>query len=328
MPDDTLEAVVDHVLGSVEEAVSRCEAPAEPVKIEKEPVEEEITAPGDEDKAEKGKKKKKKKREKKEIAGEPMKHCRLGGPRCGHPPALVVDAGFLISSRSLEVPADSTTYYYDGTYHPLAAVDLNLNILRFFRDNPVVSAGLVFEFAHSFLVQSDPRGNEDANIDTRDMRIKAGVDLVIAPRPDSLPLWIFIDAAWAYHDFKIGLDPVDNPFLADFGYRSVDLGIGLSADIVRRWLSIRVRAGFLVPYTLGSAEDFYGEKAEKRFGFNPGIRLSGVLVAGFRWALGFDFIGYTASLKGAGSIESSGYESGKEVKDFYPTGYFLLGYQY
>lgn len=328
MPDDTLAAMVDHIRGTTADAVQQCAAPPEPAEVEEEPVEEEETPVPAAEEKEKGKKKKKKKKAREKAAREPMKHCKLGGPRCGYPPALAIDAGILISSRSLEVPTDSYTYYYDGTYHPLAAVDLNLNILRFFKDNPMFSAGIVFEFAHSFLLQSDPRGNEDVNIDSRDMRIKAGVDLVIAPKPDSLPLWIFIDAAWAYHDFKIGLDPVDNPFLADFGYRSVDIGFGISADIVRRWLSIRVRAGFLVPYTLGGAEEFYGEKAEKRFGFNPGIRLTGVLVAGFRWALGFDFIGYTASFKGAGSIESSGYESGKKMKDFYPTGYFMLGYQY
>jgi hypothetical protein len=305
-------AFVSETLGAEEEEEGK--------KIEGGEEEEEEGAPA----GKAGKKKKKKEKAKRET----LPHCRLGGPRCGLPPALLVDAGFLLSTRRLSVSADSYTYYYDGTYTPMAGVFLDLHILRFFRDNPVFSVGILFDFAHSFGLSSEPKGAGAVSIDTKDMRLKVGLEFVVAPKPGKIPLWIFVDAGWAMHDFKIGMDPAENPIIASFGYRMVDIGLGIDADLVRRWLAIRVRLGLLVPYDLGRAESFYGDKAESRFGFSPGIRLHGVFVGGFHWALGFDFIGAIAKFKGAGSIEGNGYESGKKLTDYYPTGYFLLGYRY
>jgi len=270
----------------------------------------------------------KKKKKKEKVKRETLPRCKLGGPRCGLPPALLVDAGFLLSTRRLSVPTGSYTYYYDGTYTPMLGAFLDLHILRFFKDNPVFSVGILFEFAHSLGLSSEPKGAGAVSLDTTDRRLKVGLDFVIAPKPGKIPLWIFVDAGWAMHDFKMSMNPAVNPIIASFAYRMVDIGLGIDADIVRRWLSIRVRLGLLIPYDLGRAGSFYGDKAEGRFGFSPGIRLHGVFVGGFHWALGFDFIGYIATFKGAGSIVDNGYESGKKLKDYYPTGYFLLGYRY
>jgi len=328
--EEIVASIVDKIKDAIDKGEKACSKAEQKAAFESETkAEEEAEKKIEEEEEEEGAPDEKAGKKKKEKAKrETLPHCKLGGPRCGLPPGLLVDAGFVLSTRRLSVPAESYTYFYDGTYTPMVGVFLNLHIGRFFRDNPVFCPGIIFEFAHSLGLSSEPKGAGAVSIDTKDMRLKVGLEFVIAPKPGKIPLWIFVDAGWAMHDFKVGMDPAENPIIASFGYRMVDIGLGIDADLVRRWLAIRIRLGLLVPYDLGRAESFYGDKAEGRFGFSPGIRLHGVLVGGFHWALGFDFIGYIAKFKGEGSIVDNGYESGKKLTDYYPTGYFLLGYRY
>lgn len=272
-------------------------------------------------------KKKKKKKKISLVKGEGGKYCKLEGSRCWLPPAVIADLGFLISSRNFKVPAtDGRKYVYEGAAYPLFGMDVYLNIARLFLKNPMYSVGILFNFAHSLLLTSHPLEDESMDIGTKDVRLKAGLNLEIAPKPDSLPLWVFFDLGWGMHNFLVELDPLSNPFISDLNYKFVDIGFGFRADIVKRWLDVQIRMGFMAPYTLGDAEKFYGSSAKKRFGFNAGIRISGVIAYGARWNLGFDYIGYVADFKGEGTISPT-YASGDKMKDFYPTGYIMFGYR-
>jgi hypothetical protein len=312
IPEDTVVLAANQIDGEIQSAVQSCWAATQV------PVEPEVTpAPPKEEK---------KKGKLAFVKGEGGPHCKLGGIRCWLPPALLFDLGFLVSSRSLEIPAGSLKYRYEGSAYPLFGLDLSLGIGRFFKKNPMFCLTLLFDFAHSFALTSHPMDDSSVDIDTKDIRIKVGLGLEVAPKPDSLPLWISIDLGWGMQDFLVEY-AAPNPYISDFNYRFVDIGLGVRADIVKRWLDVRIRMGFRAPYTLGEAEGFYGSGAKTRFGFNAGIRLGGVIVYGFHWALGFDYIGYVADFTGDGDITASGYPSGESLKDFYPTGYFMLGYR-
>jgi hypothetical protein len=319
MTPDTVALAVEQIDSELQKAIASCWATPEPAPVvpETQPVVEE--------------------QPKKKLAlvkGDGGARCKMGGSRCWLPPAVLFRLGFLISMRNLEIdPVDNAMdirkYRYEGTAYPLFGLDLRLDILRFFKKNPIVSPGLLFSFAHSFLLTSHTldQGVEPVDLDTKDVRLKFGLGLEIAPKPDTLPLWISLDLGWGMHNFLVERHPTSNRYISDFNYQFVDIGLGLRADVVKRWLDLGIRIGFLAPYTIGDAETFYGKSAEKRFGFNVGVRLGGMLVYGLAWAVGFDYIGYIAKFKGEGTIAPS-YPSGKSMKDFYPTGYFLLGYRY
>lgn len=314
IPADSVVLAANQIDGEIQGAIQSCWAATQV------PVEPEVTPEPP--------KEEKKKSKVAFVKGEGGPNCKLGGIRCWLPPALLFDVGFLVSSRSLEVPAGSLKYRYEGSAYPLFGLDLQLSIGRFFRKNPMFCVSLLFDFAHSFALTSHPMDDSSVDIDTKDLRVKVGLGLEIAPKPDSLPLWLFIDLGWGMQDFLVEYVAV-NPYIEDFNYRFVDIGLGLRADIVKRWLDLRIRIGFRAPYTLGDAETFYGSSAGKRFGLNAGIRLGGVIVYGLHWGVGFDFIAYWADFSGDGRISNppSTYPSGDKMKDFYPTGYFMLGYR-
>jgi len=273
--------------------------------------------------------------------GQDGRKCSLGGIRCGLPPAMTFNLGFLISSRNLEVTSANTSqginnYKYEGGAYPLFGLDFRLNIGRFFRADPRFCIGLQFGFAHSFLLVSHPKNQPDVELGTKDMRLNAGVSLDVAPKPGKLPLWIFLDLGWGMHNFLVPFDPQMNYLIADYGYQMVEIGIGLRAGIVRRWLDMETRIGFKIPYTLGDAQDYYGQSVSGRFGYSLGLNLGGIIVYGIHWKIGVEWMQYMANFSGTGPIEqyhcpqpSSGSlcPSGSKSTDNYLTGLFMLGYR-
>jgi hypothetical protein len=341
VPSDTVSLMVSQIEDELDKAVSTCWKKPEPVgpavpgpakEEEKEKKKGVVVLEGEAGRScELGGK----------NCGDKGKNCKYGGIRCGLPSALVIDFGFLVSSRNLEVStADATgritNYKYEGAAYPLFGFDLRLNIGRLFRAHPMFCLGILLEFAHSFLLVSHPRDRPDVEMGTKDVRLKAGLALEVAPKPGKLPLWVFIDLGWAMHDFLVPFDPVENVYVADYDYQMVDIGLGLRADLVRRWLDLGFRFGFRIPYTLGDAEDYYGGKASGRFGYSIGARIGGVIAYGLHWSIGFDWIQYMANFSGQGLVEGFQCQvdgttvpcpSGKKSTDNYPTGYFMIGYR-
>jgi len=310
-PGDTLSMAAVQVLDEVNGAIQECEA----AKLAPPPVTEEELE---------------EKKKVEEDEGPPLKYClKMADFRCGKPPVILFTLGVYLSSRSLEVPADTISYKYDGSVYPLIGFELAFHPLRIVKKNTVASPGLRSDFGYSVGIVSHPMGQSQTNIPTRDMRFSIGAVVDIRPKPESLPLGIQVGLDWGMHNFTVG----QNDYISSYQYQYIGIGVGLGADIVRRFLDVRIGVDFRIPYTMGDASKFYGAKASGMFGYRVGMRLGGVIVYGLYWSLGFDWIGYIASFSGTGKIsvpktDGTVYPSGKKSKDNYPTGVIMLGYKY
>ena len=320
MPSDTLDLAVSQIVEEIDSAQKSCWEAPEPTPGEE--AEEEEAAP------------KKSRKATIILEGPGGKYCgKMGGIRCGLPRALSADIGILISSRDLKVTnTEGKKYAYKGNAYTLIGMDVELHLMRLFKENPMFSVGLLLNFAHSVSLVSNSMDEESSDVDipTKDLRVKIGLSLEVAPKPGTLPLWIIVDLGWGMHTFAVDFVDITNTYISDYKYGIIDIGVGLRYAIVQRWLELKIRLGFRIPYSLGDAETYYGENAKSRFGVAPGIWLDGVIVYGIHWAVGFEYIYYSADFEGTGTIENITdglHQSGVDTTDKYPTGYLLLGYR-
>ncbi|MFH1434854.1 MAG: hypothetical protein ABIJ56_03965 [Pseudomonadota bacterium] len=319
MPPDTLALAVSQIIEEIGSAQKSCWAPPPPVPGDE--AEEEVEAP-----------KKKGGKATLILEGPPEKYCgKMGGIRCGLPLAISAHVRGQLTSRNMEVQSvnPSIKYKYEGSWYFMMGLDAELNIPRLFIQNPLFSAALFFNFAHSIALVSHPiDGTSTRDIPTKDMRVNIGLALEIAPKPGTLPLWIFIDLGWGMHTFAVDFQAGENEYISDFSYGYIPIGLGLRYSIVKRWLDVKFRLGINIPYSLGDAETFYGAEASGKIGLAmPGIWLDGVIAYGLKWAVGFEYIYFKGDFKGDGTITNAGHDSGKSFTDKYPTIYFMLGYR-
>lgn len=323
VPQDTVSLIVSQIMNQIDRGVNECRALAHPPPAYG-GVSQPSTGAGMEMEGEV------------RVEKPAGKFCKFGGIRCGKPYAVAFDIGFIVSSRQLVVKTVDAgpihQYRYDGSAFPLFGMELFAYPDRFFRKSPRISFGLSFSFAHSFALVSSPLGAGGNDIPTRDMRVSITPGVSIAPVAGKIPLYILFGIGWGMHNYLIEFKEGEERYISDFKYRFVPIEIGIYADIIKRYLSADFYGVMKIPYKIGGAQSFYGDKAMKKFGWALRFDLSGIAAYNVFWKLGFEWSGFKADFSGEGDVANSlcngtRCPSGKDFHDTYKSGFFMIGYK-
>jgi hypothetical protein len=166
------------------------------------------------------------------------------------------------------------------------------------RDRWYSNLGLEFSFHHD-LVLKIVTTSDGQQIDSRQMAITAGLVYRIAA--GRRPVLIFPRAGWGRYSFE--MSDVGNDIIPSFVYDHIYLGLNVHLPLYRHRLVLELGGHYLAVLTVGQRALWaYNARQQSptAHGYSFGAAISGDIVAGLRWRIGLEMMGFSSGHVGKG----------------------------
>jgi hypothetical protein len=211
------------------------------------------------------------------------------------------------ASRTFSVPIDQTIdnsgrseARFESSVFPEIGARLSFYPGGIFTDNWAAGIGIDGSFHHHlFLRVLNRRRNEEVESEEYAFTVGVNYRIVLGNADRGLTLWPRV----GFGRFSFFLGDVGNDIVPPFVYDHIYIGLNAYIPIATRYVGIDMGADYLAVLSIGPhATAAYNASGQlpTTHGFQILIGLSGQIVAGLRWRLGFEMLGFISEHQGVG----------------------------
>ncbi len=211
------------------------------------------------------------------------------------------------ASRSFSVPISESIdnsnrdeARFESAVYPEFGARLSFYPGGVFTDNWAAGIGIEGSFHHHlYLKVLNRRRSEEVESEQYAFTVGATYRVVLGNADRGLTLWPRI----GFGRFSFFLGDRGNDIVPPFVYDHIYIGINAYIPLATRYIGIEVGADYLAVLRIGShATQAYNESGAlpTTHGFQIQVGLSGQIVAGLRWRLAFEMLGFISHHQGVG----------------------------
>lgn len=211
------------------------------------------------------------------------------------------------ASRTFYVPIDQVIdtsgrdeARFESSVFPEIGVRLSFYPGGIFTDNWAAGIGVEGSFHHHlFLRVLNRRRNEEVQSEEYSFTVGINYRIALGGADRGLTLWPRI----GFGRFSFFLGDEGNDIVPPFVYDHIFLGINAYIPLATRYVGIDLGADYLAVLGIGEhATRAYNASGQlpTTHGFQIQLGLSGQIVAGLRWRLGFEMLGFISEHQGTG----------------------------